>query len=289
MRRWGAEKVSVKAAIDGRTLERHRNKSTNGYELDGQAYVAFAANPPDVVQAFANVDETNFQTQRDNTFWFTASPPEVGRKLDLIVELGAIDCVLTRLDKRARESKLRAKVADEQLAAAKTAAKEYRWVGVAADAYGGLDGLHTKACEARGAADKARTAYDLCSNAAGVHLGLVGVLGYQQKVLAAAKAALQARQKADKARGLLGQIVQARHNRGLTIPDFGPVAAAYAADQAAQAKATNARNLMAGLAAAETNLTEANHLLALAMSDLEEQTKAFKLCPTCGQPLPGPQ
>jgi exonuclease SbcC len=96
MVRDGSNGAQVKTLIDGKTIARRRGKGVNVYRIDKHDYKAFGDAVPEDVERLWNVDESvNFQGQHDSPFWFSLTAGEVAKRLNSVVDLEAIDRVLS--------------------------------------------------------------------------------------------------------------------------------------------------------------------------------------------------
>lgn len=125
---WDMEHAAVSVKIDGQSVIRHRSVAVNSYWLDGNKLTAFGTDVPQPVANLLNVDEGNFQTQRANPFWLTATPGELSRELNRIVNLDLIDRVLAFLASARRKAAETVCVSQERLQLAQTRKEGLDWV-----------------------------------------------------------------------------------------------------------------------------------------------------------------
>ncbi len=102
--RVGSKGMSVKVRVDGKTIERERDSSSNLYSLGKQKYKAFGNDVPDAIQSLLQLAEPNFQGQHDSLFWLGLSPPELARQLNKLVDLDSIDRITSYLGQHVRDS-----------------------------------------------------------------------------------------------------------------------------------------------------------------------------------------
>ena len=93
------EMFNVKLFVDGHTIERERGKE-NLYRLDGKDLKAFRSDVPDDVSVLLNMDEGNMQGQDDPYFLLSDSAPEVGRKLNAVVNLEQMSETMQTVEQR---------------------------------------------------------------------------------------------------------------------------------------------------------------------------------------------
>lgn len=104
-------------------------KAGNSYRLNGgEPYKAFGSTVPDEIAKLINVDGVNFQGQLDPPFWLMASPGEVSRSLNRIVDLERIDTVLSRCSGKIRSTKAAIGVCEKRLEQAEADCGRLAWV-----------------------------------------------------------------------------------------------------------------------------------------------------------------
>lgn len=113
--RKGAKRTRVTLFVDGHRVSRIKG-GTNEYKLDGKRLKGFGTKVPQDVSGLLNLDALNFLRQHDPPgFWFSLSPGEVSRRLNDVVDLGAIDDVLSRIASRLRREITKRSVIEERL------------------------------------------------------------------------------------------------------------------------------------------------------------------------------
>ena len=129
----GKDFARVKATLDtGDVITRQLGKKGNLYRVnDGEPYKAFGSSVPDEVAKILNVDGNNFQQQLDPPFWLMASPGEVSRSLNRIVDLERIDAVLSKCSGQIRSTKAAIGVCEKRLEQAEADCERLAWVDVA--------------------------------------------------------------------------------------------------------------------------------------------------------------
>ena len=106
-----------------------RKGGSNVYRLNDSIFKAWGSSgPPDEIVKAVNLSAVNFQGQHDPPFWFCLSPGEVGKELNSIVDLSAIDDVLAAVASEKRASRSRGEVARERLRASEEYAKHHERV-----------------------------------------------------------------------------------------------------------------------------------------------------------------
>lgn len=101
----GADRAEVTVECDGHEIVRGKGKGGNHYIIDGLALGALGNDVPTRVQEILSLSEENFQAQHDAPFWFSETAGEVSRRLNAIVQLDIMDCVLAELVSRLRQQR----------------------------------------------------------------------------------------------------------------------------------------------------------------------------------------
>ena len=122
--RWGAPSARAKLTVDGRVVFRKRGSGANLYRLDGKEFKAFGSEVPPEVAALLRMGELNFQRQHDRVFWFSESSGAVSKKLNEIVDLGAIDDSLSFIASSLRSARAEKTVIEDRLVKARERKKE---------------------------------------------------------------------------------------------------------------------------------------------------------------------
>lgn len=136
----GSRKTKVTLMVDGHRLVRSKGPR-NIYRFGDKELVAFGSEPPVEVSRLLNVSAINFACQHDPPFWFSDSAGGVSRRLNEIVNLGAIDTTLARLNASLRASGEQKAVVASRLAEARRRRKAARVAQTADEALRRVDGL----------------------------------------------------------------------------------------------------------------------------------------------------
>uniref|UniRef100_A0A6M3IMF3 Putative ATPase domain containing protein n=1 Tax=viral metagenome TaxID=1070528 RepID=A0A6M3IMF3_9ZZZZ len=105
-RRHGKKKVSVSVVLDsGEMVERLKEKSSNGYTLDGKSYEATGTEVPETICNLLNLNDVNVQWQMDAPFLLSESSGEVARQLNKVADLEKIDTALANVNRMIRDNK----------------------------------------------------------------------------------------------------------------------------------------------------------------------------------------
>jgi len=123
----GKKKVSARLDVDGRRVTRRRAPGRNQYLLDGKDFRSFGARVPDEIAKVLNVSDINFQSQHETAFWLSSSAGDVSKRLNAIINLGAIDESLARAAAEARTAKTKLEVSHQRLQTAKRERKALLW------------------------------------------------------------------------------------------------------------------------------------------------------------------
>lgn len=116
----------------------------NEYKLDGKPYKAFGREVPTDIASLLNLNEDNFQSQLDPPFWFSLSAGQVSKELNRIINLGAIDEVMSYLLNEGRKAKQNVELTRNRLREAKSQKDNYAWVPAAASKLASLQKLADK-------------------------------------------------------------------------------------------------------------------------------------------------
>ena len=142
--RRGKEWMKAVLDVDGHQIKRTRGKGKNLYVLDGKKLKAFGTKVPEEVAKILNLRDVNFQYQHDKPYWFFDRKGEVGRQLNQIVNLEAIDQSLSKAATEVRKAKSVVQVSKQRLKSAKKAKKELEWVPEMLEELGRLERLEEK-------------------------------------------------------------------------------------------------------------------------------------------------
>lgn len=273
-KRWGTELSKVLLVIDGKTVIRKRGKSSS-YFLDGKKFVAFRSDVPAEIRKLLKVSKINFQSQLDSHFWLSLSPPQVGREMNQIVNLGIIDTSLANIAKKERKQKATIEVIEARLEDARNQKKTLKWVG---DAHIQLEeveqkSLHLAAKQTSLAALGSILADIKGSVEAKRRLTEASVGG--QNLLSSAQKLLENTQKAELLRNLVQTTIKASKVRNMDIPDLQPY-------ELANQKFQELRILL-------HQIKEEEKKWDSIQSKLNETSKRLgkqKTCPVCLQPIP---
>lgn len=126
-RRWGSKNTTVKLRVGKKVIVRKRGKA-NIYKLGDKTFKAFGTEPPTDIQNILRVDDTNFQQQLEQHFWFSLTPGQVSKQLNRIVNLDVIDKSQSTINAELRKAKTVVDVIRNRLRDAKTELKTLAWV-----------------------------------------------------------------------------------------------------------------------------------------------------------------
>lgn len=123
--RHGKSEAVVGLRVDDRTILRSRTRSgDSSYKLDGKPFKALRGDVPKEIADVLKLSPLNFQAQHDSPFWFSASPGEVSRRLNEVIDLSIIDTALAKVASKVRHNKAVVDVSKERLEAARAEMKE---------------------------------------------------------------------------------------------------------------------------------------------------------------------
>lgn len=120
---FGEKEVSVTVGIDGRVITKTRRGGSTYYVLDDGEPFKGAAVPPSIAK-LVNMTHVNWQFQFDSPFWLSDSGGEVSRQINGVVDMQAIDRVMTRATADAKAAVTSTQAAKLNAIAATTAADE---------------------------------------------------------------------------------------------------------------------------------------------------------------------
>lgn len=116
-------RVSVKK-VDGQII-RFRNKTENGYEVNGEKLKAIRTDVPESVQTFFNLSDVNIQRQLDAPFLLSQGGTEIARFFNRIIRLEDIDRALAFIDKRRRDTRSSIETLSGEISAGKERLKRF--------------------------------------------------------------------------------------------------------------------------------------------------------------------
>lgn len=117
----GEKRVSVTLRFDGgNKLKRSRAGSRiNTYSLNESVFRAFGATVPEPIADALALDDMNFQGQHDAPYWFGDSEGSIAKKLNAVVNLGAIDATLAHCAQTLRTARMEEEVTEKRILQAK--------------------------------------------------------------------------------------------------------------------------------------------------------------------------
>lgn len=143
--RTGQKQCRVGIELDGHKILRARTEKENYYVLDKKRYKAFNTEVPEPIAQQLNIGDLNYQTQFDNPFWLSDSGGKVAKYLNQIVDLGAIDAILSDLAGSVRGAKAVTEVSKRRLEEAKERKQNLEWVVQATDDFAAIEQLQQQA------------------------------------------------------------------------------------------------------------------------------------------------
>lgn len=140
--RWGEDRCSVRLFLDGgKQILRSSGPGGNLYNLNErpEPYAAVGFGVPPDIENLLNLSPASFALQIDPPYLFTASPGEVSKELNSIVNLGLIDSTLKHLSQDLKKTKTRVEVCKERLGQAREERDGLLWVEEAEAAFARLE------------------------------------------------------------------------------------------------------------------------------------------------------
>ncbi len=128
--------------IDGHEIVRERGKQ-NLYKLDEKVYKSFGTEVPADIANLVNVGSVNFQDQITMPFWFCLPPAQIGRELNQIVNLDAIDSVGQYVSAELRKCKSHVEFTSERLEQARSERDKLTWIKEADEELRELEQLYS--------------------------------------------------------------------------------------------------------------------------------------------------
>lgn len=117
---------------------RFRDSKKNGYKINEQTLVAVGQNQPVEVRQILGLSEINFQAQHDPPFLLGMTPGQIAKEINKIVDLEAIDKILSKVKSKATGAKALVASLEPKVDAAKAAEQQLAWVPEASKAWDGL-------------------------------------------------------------------------------------------------------------------------------------------------------
>lgn len=138
---------SVELEVDDHLIKKEKGDK-NLYYLDEKLYQAFGTDVPVDISRLLNLEEINYQSQKEGTlYWFGLTAGEVTKKLNQIVDLELIDLVLGRVGKLIRENNTEIKLIEQRIYETRKERDSLEWVLEADKAYREIEQLEEEISE----------------------------------------------------------------------------------------------------------------------------------------------
>jgi len=111
---WGEKDCSAKLKINGNEIIRGKEKKQNYYSVNGKVLEAMKAEVPAEVSQALQLEDINWQGQRDLDFLLSLSPLEASKYIQKLCGLEAVLPILATLASMELENKKKAKDVEEQ-------------------------------------------------------------------------------------------------------------------------------------------------------------------------------
>ena len=146
--------TSMKVGVLGELAPviRFRDSKKNGYKINDQTLVAVGQNQPEEVRQILGLSEINFQAQHDPPFLLGMTPGQIAKEINKIVDLEAIDQILSKVKSKATGAKALVANLEPKAQEAKAAEEALAWVPGAAKAWMAVEVMESKHREAVNAA-----------------------------------------------------------------------------------------------------------------------------------------
>lgn len=127
--RHDSDGYKIKLEVPGHTVIRKRGKGGNYYVLDGVKLTRDRGDwPPPQVMNAVRLCPQNFQWQLDGPLWFLDSAGQVAKQLNEVVDLEAIDAVLSAANSEAKAATAKHEGSVQEYEAAKHDYQNLKWV-----------------------------------------------------------------------------------------------------------------------------------------------------------------
>ncbi len=126
--RYGRKFATVILRLDDRKVKRTSGSKGNTYSLDKRKYSAVGTDVPESVANVVRMSPINFQNQLDAHLWFSLSPGQVAKELNLITDLEIMDRSMAVLGQQLRKAKLAHEIANERFRKLRTEQLSLRWI-----------------------------------------------------------------------------------------------------------------------------------------------------------------
>lgn len=279
----GAERASVRLEVDGCKVDRRKGKGGNTYAVDGKRLAAVGSDVPESVAELLNLGEENVAMQHDPPYFFGLTPGEVARRLNRIVDLGAIDDATAEIGRRLRKARVEAEVVGDRLVAADADRDRLEFVPEL-DAVLGL--LEQKGHEVDSKGARAVSAAELV--AGGVELGrrvrrLRGVAEGGSVVLEGAEKSRRSSEQAAALSGLVDRASAAWRDASREVPGLCGLDALLDRLKVRRARYGDCWSIVETGRGMESKMNGFDVRLRESRSQLEEETGG--VCPLCGGPM----
>lgn len=127
---------------------RFRDSKKNGYKINDQTLVAVGQNQPEEVRQILGLSEINFQAQHDPPFLLGMTPGQIAKEINKIVDLEAIDKILSKVKSKATGAKALVASLEPRVEAAKAAEQQLAWVPGATKAWTAVEAAESEHREA---------------------------------------------------------------------------------------------------------------------------------------------
>jgi exonuclease SbcC len=125
------KQASISIVKNNSSLFRYKTNEKNGYNLDGQNYLAVKTDVPESVQKFLNLTGINYQSQFDGPFLLNETPGGVAKYLNELVKLDEIDQYLFAIESKRRKSLKDKREIVEEIKILESDLENLDWVGSA--------------------------------------------------------------------------------------------------------------------------------------------------------------
>lgn len=281
----GTKGATTSLVVDGIEILRLRGKNgENTYWCQGQEYKAFGNSVPEAVQKLLAVSELNFQSQHDAPFWFSETSGEVSRKLNAIVNLGAIDNSLNGIVSKVKKARVVVEISEDRLKQTKETYEKLRFVP---DALSEFQKVEEVIKRIEGIDDDKRELTELLSIVVEQIKTIDTSEAFAKEGEKIVVSGLKLRHQQEKINGLLQSVeylVKLKKESEAEIPSFSALDALLSKYNNIQSRVVTLSNELEAVATLIESAESAQADQEVAHEEFHQRIQGQN-CPACGKPL----
>jgi chromosome segregation ATPase len=281
--RHGAKTTVVRLTVGDQVVTRTKGPGVNAYKVGRKVFRAFGSQVPPDVEAVLNTGPENFQRQLDQHFWFSDTAGAVSKKLNAIVNLGAIDDAIGNVGRRVRESRSAVEVTARRLAEATERRDALAWVRRADDAYQVVEDSEQELTDESHRIARVRSRIEEAQSLTETVDRVSGAILDAKAVLEAGEAARRVRAKLTSLKKLTSKIDRAVRLKDTELPDLTELTALRKAGDDLAERRRSLEALVEEASTLEAELWQSTKALETSSARLGKMSKGR--CPACGRPL----